>query len=217
MLRFNLLCAFRTVELRLKDAFDLSFLLLFTRFPAEVIPRSIPPVGSLFDVDGTLCDSNSLHSAFRDMLPEIGYNGGVPITEEFFVNYISGKFNPDIGRFLFAEWELAAQTKFMDETSKALAMKAEVVERAILRVRYADDFIPGIQRDKAFADPMHLLWLQDSPAGIKAAVAAELAVVGVLAGNPRASLLEAGASFVIESFDDPALWKPLGDEDPFQR
>ncbi|OAE26808.1 hypothetical protein AXG93_215s1040 [Marchantia polymorpha subsp. ruderalis] len=59
--------------------------------------------------------------------------------------------------------------------------------------------------------------LRDSPAGIKAAVAAELAVVGVLAGNPRASLLEAGASFVIESFDDPALWKPLGDEDPFQR
>lgn len=56
----------------------------------------------LFDVDGTLCDSDPLHHyAFQVMLQEIGFNGGVPITEEFFIQNISGKHNDDIADILF--------------------------------------------------------------------------------------------------------------------
>ncbi|XP_073288143.1 haloacid dehalogenase-like hydrolase domain-containing protein Sgpp [Primulina huaijiensis] len=56
----------------------------------------------LFDIDGTLCDSDPLHYyAFREMLQEIGFNGGVPITEDFFIDNISGKHNDDIASALF--------------------------------------------------------------------------------------------------------------------
>ncbi|CAK9172641.1 unnamed protein product [Ilex paraguariensis] len=58
----------------------------------------------LFDVDGTLCDSDPLHYyAFREMLQEIGFNGGVPITEDFFVQHIAGNHNEDIASFLFPD------------------------------------------------------------------------------------------------------------------
>lgn len=69
----------------------------------------------LFDVDGTLCDSDPLHHyAFREMLLEIGYNGGVPITEEFFVQHIAGKHNEDIASALFPE-DHARGLKFVDD------------------------------------------------------------------------------------------------------
>ncbi|KAL3497688.1 hypothetical protein ACH5RR_040420 [Cinchona calisaya] len=56
----------------------------------------------LFDVDGTLCDSDPLHHhAFQVMLQEIGFNGGVPINEEFFIQNIAGKHNDDIADTLF--------------------------------------------------------------------------------------------------------------------
>ncbi|PON34063.1 HAD hydrolase, subfamily IA [Parasponia andersonii] len=58
----------------------------------------------LFDVDGTLCDSDPLHHhAFRELLLEIGYNGGVPIDEDFFIENIAGKHNDDIARAIFPD------------------------------------------------------------------------------------------------------------------
>lgn len=56
----------------------------------------------LFDIDGTLCDSDPIHYyAFREMLQEIGFNGGNPITEEFFIATVAGKHNDDIALDLF--------------------------------------------------------------------------------------------------------------------
>ncbi|EPS67768.1 hypothetical protein M569_07008 [Genlisea aurea] len=58
----------------------------------------------LFDVDGTLCDTDPLHyHAFREMLQEIGYNGGVPVDEEWFIENIAGKHNDDAAAFLFPD------------------------------------------------------------------------------------------------------------------
>ncbi|KAF4362587.1 hypothetical protein F8388_011414 [Cannabis sativa] len=58
----------------------------------------------LFDVDGTLCDSDPLHhQAFSEILLEIGYNGGVPIDDEFFIKNIAGKHNHDIARAIFPD------------------------------------------------------------------------------------------------------------------
>ena len=45
----------------------------------------------------------------------MGYNGGTPITEEFFSLYISGKFNTDIGEFLFPDWSIEERDKWLDE------------------------------------------------------------------------------------------------------
>ncbi|XP_059642012.1 haloacid dehalogenase-like hydrolase domain-containing protein Sgpp isoform X2 [Cornus florida] len=69
----------------------------------------------LFDVDGTLCDSDPLHYyAFRETLQEIGFNGGVPIEEQFFIENISGKHNEDIAKVLFPD-DHQRGLKFMDD------------------------------------------------------------------------------------------------------
>ncbi|KAJ4836390.1 hypothetical protein Tsubulata_021512 [Turnera subulata] len=69
----------------------------------------------LFDVDGTLCDSDPLHHyAFREMLQKINFNGGVPIDEEFFIKNIAGKHNDDIARVLFPD-DLERGLKFCVE------------------------------------------------------------------------------------------------------
>ncbi|KAF5735095.1 haloacid dehalogenase-like hydrolase domain-containing protein Sgpp [Tripterygium wilfordii] len=69
----------------------------------------------LFDVDGTLCDTDPLHYyAFREMLQEINFNGGVPITEEFFIENIAGKHNEKIAPFLFPD-DVQRGLKFLDD------------------------------------------------------------------------------------------------------
>ncbi|RZC30929.1 Haloacid dehalogenase-like hydrolase domain-containing protein Sgpp isoform F [Glycine soja] len=69
----------------------------------------------LFDIDGTLCDSDPLHYyAFREMLLEIGFNGGVPISEEFFIDTVAGKHNDDIALVLFPG-DLERGLKFVDD------------------------------------------------------------------------------------------------------
>lgn len=84
--------------------------------PASVL-MSAPPAAVLFDIDGTLFNSDSLHCApratlaaqrralpvtsvlrcavdvFREVLIEEGFDDGKPITEEFFRKMISGRSN----------------------------------------------------------------------------------------------------------------------------
>ncbi|XP_020260898.1 haloacid dehalogenase-like hydrolase domain-containing protein Sgpp [Asparagus officinalis] len=80
------------------------------------LSRLAPLEAILFDIDGTLCDSDPFHyEAFREMLLEMGYNNGVPITEEFFAEKISGKHNDDIGHFLFPDWEHERAMKWMED------------------------------------------------------------------------------------------------------
>ncbi|KAI8545542.1 hypothetical protein RHMOL_Rhmol07G0047800 [Rhododendron molle] len=70
----------------------------------------------LFDIDGTLCDSDPIHYlAFREMLQEIGFNGGAPITEEFFIQRISGKHNGQLCEVLLPDWDFPRAMKFMHD------------------------------------------------------------------------------------------------------
>lgn len=81
----------------------------------DLLAKLAPLEAVLFDVDGTLCDSDPLHyHAFREMLQEIGYNNGVPITEDFFVQNITGKHNPDIAMLFFPD-DLPRGMKFMED------------------------------------------------------------------------------------------------------
>ncbi|XP_027081476.1 haloacid dehalogenase-like hydrolase domain-containing protein Sgpp [Coffea arabica] len=69
----------------------------------------------LFDVDGTLCDSDPIHYyAFRELLPETGFNGGVPITEEFYVQNFAGKHNDDVAAILFPD-DIERGLKFCED------------------------------------------------------------------------------------------------------
>lgn len=48
-------------------------------------------------------------------VPQIGFNGGVPITEEFFIKNISGKHNEELCGVLLPNWDLQRARKFMDD------------------------------------------------------------------------------------------------------
>eukprot|EP00667_Euglena_gracilis_P007191 EG_transcript_7257 len=72
-----------------------------------------PPKAILFDIDGTLCDSDALHyQAWSEALMEAGFNGGQPIDDAFFKQFISGQHNPYIMQHCFPDWTAEQQTAF---------------------------------------------------------------------------------------------------------
>jgi HAD superfamily hydrolase (TIGR01509 family) len=58
-------------------------------------------------------------------------------------------------------------------------------------------------------DPQECIVFEDSPSGAQAGVAAGAFVVGILSGQDRSALLEAGCHLVIQDYEDPALWAHL--------
>ncbi|XP_038906797.1 haloacid dehalogenase-like hydrolase domain-containing protein Sgpp [Benincasa hispida] len=230
---------------------------------AAVSPGSLwekgPIEGVLFDIDGTLCDSDPLHFyAFRQMLQQVGFNNGVPISEEFFIENISGRHNEDLCGILLPNWDLPKARKFLlhkeayfcrlaAEQLKAIegldkvckwieerGIKRAAVTNAprpnaelILSMLKLTDFFQVViignecERAKPFPDPYlkalqalqlsprHSFVFEDSVSGVKAGVGAGMRVVGVGRRNPQDLLIEAGASFVIQDFNDPNLWTQL--------
>lgn len=105
------------------------------RPPAVVVSagslREKDPIeGVLFDIDGTLCDSDPLHFyAFRQMLQQVGFNNGVPISEEFFIENISGRHNEDLCGILLPNWDLPKARKFLqDKEAYFCRLAAEQLE-----------------------------------------------------------------------------------------
>uniref|UniRef100_A0ACD5XXG6 Uncharacterized protein n=1 Tax=Avena sativa TaxID=4498 RepID=A0ACD5XXG6_AVESA len=92
---------------------------------AAVLCRSPPLEAVLFDIDGTMCVSDPFHHrAFSEMLQELGYNGGVPITPEFGRTHMAGRSNEQIGRFLFPDWPPARVDAFFAEKEALFARYA---------------------------------------------------------------------------------------------
>jgi HAD superfamily hydrolase (TIGR01509 family) len=82
-------------------------------------PKPLPDLSKLravlFDIDGTLCNSDPLHfAAFREALIAAGFNGGAPIDEPFFRSRISGRHNPEIAADLFPDWPEADRVEFYE-------------------------------------------------------------------------------------------------------
>ncbi|CAN6566658.1 unnamed protein product [Malus baccata var. baccata] len=84
----------------------------------------------LFDIDGTLCDSDPFHYyAYHEMLQEVGFNGGVPITEEFFSEKITGGHNEYLCGILFPDWDIErARQFFQDKETMFRRLVSEKVE-----------------------------------------------------------------------------------------
>lgn len=51
----------------------------------------------------------------RSARPQAGFNGGVPITEEFYSANISGGHNDDLARSLFPGMDHQKAMRFMDD------------------------------------------------------------------------------------------------------
>jgi HAD superfamily hydrolase (TIGR01509 family) len=72
--------------------------------PIKPLPSLKSIKGVLFDIDGTLSDTDGLHfMLFRDMLQKQGFNNGEPITEAYFKEHISGGHNPILANKLFPD------------------------------------------------------------------------------------------------------------------
>lgn len=83
---------------------------------AKALPSTERLEAVLFDVDGTLTDSDPLHlKTFQVMLMELGYNQGKMIDEEFFRTWIAGRHNEDIAKDLFPEWDEVRQREVFEE------------------------------------------------------------------------------------------------------
>ncbi|KAL0446337.1 UNVERIFIED_CONTAM: Haloacid dehalogenase-like hydrolase domain-containing protein Sgpp [Sesamum latifolium] len=182
----------------------------------------------LFDIDGTLCDTDPLHyTAFREMLMEIGFNGGVPITEEFFIANIAGKHNEDIASVLFPNDHERDRGLKRAAVTNAPRENAELM---ISLLRLSDFFHAVIlgsdcERAKPSPDPYlkalevlkvskeHTCVFEDSVSGIKAGVAAGIPTVGLTTRNPAELLTQAKPAFLIKDYEDPKLWTALDELD----
>ncbi|XP_010509171.1 PREDICTED: haloacid dehalogenase-like hydrolase domain-containing protein Sgpp [Camelina sativa] len=97
----------------------------------------------LFDVDGTLCDSDPIHLiAFQELLQEIGFNNGVPIDEKFFVANIAGKHNSEIAQLLFPD-DVPKGIQFCDEKEalyrKLVSEKIKPLDGLIKLTKWIED------------------------------------------------------------------------------
>ncbi|CAK9205745.1 unnamed protein product [Sphagnum troendelagicum] len=161
------------------------------------------------------------------MSVQAGYNGGVPITHEFFIREMSGKLNYVIAQELMPEMDEAKRIQYMDEKEvqyRKLAAKdlqpipgfhlfVEWVKKHNLR-RAAVTNSPRLNAEQVLTalkvtDFFELL--VDSPSGVKAGVAAGSPTVGLLTGHPSAVLSASGASLLIKDYNDPVLWEALGE------
>ena len=219
---------------------------------APALPDLARIKGVLFDIDGTLTNSDPLHLlAFQEILSASGFNGGAPIDEEFFRTRISGRHNPEIAADLFPDWSEAARVQ-MYETKEARFR--ELAAAALTPMPGLHEFLawttaqglrrvavtnaPGANarmmlagltlepffealvlgeecaRAKPHPDPylrgLEILGLgprdaiaiEDSPSGLRAAVAAGIPTIGITSTQSAEALLEAGACAVVADFHE---------------
>ena len=97
--------------------------------PPPPLPRVSEPGGIhafLFDMDGTLCDTDPIHhEVFADLLMAHGKNGGVRIDDAFFHEHIAGKTNEAIFEDLFPELDKEAHEKMWEEKEAKFRALAE--------------------------------------------------------------------------------------------
>ena len=93
------------------------------------LPRVSEPGGIhafLFDMDGTLCDTDPIHhEVFADLLMAHGKNGGVRIDDAFFHEHIAGKTNEAIFPALFPELDAATHERMWEEKEARFRALAE--------------------------------------------------------------------------------------------
>eukprot|EP00584_Thalassiosira_punctigera_P007965 CAMPEP_0172540066 /NCGR_PEP_ID=MMETSP1067-20121228/11141_1 /TAXON_ID=265564 ORGANISM="Thalassiosira punctigera, Strain Tpunct2005C2" /NCGR_SAMPLE_ID=MMETSP1067 /ASSEMBLY_ACC=CAM_ASM_000444 /LENGTH=248 /DNA_ID=CAMNT_0013325849 /DNA_START=20 /DNA_END=766 /DNA_ORIENTATION=+ len=104
------------------------------------------PSGILFDIDGTLVDSDPIHQAvFRELLlKEDGFNNNQPIDEEFFRARIAGRQNVVIMDDFFPEWPPEKRAAW------SVAKEARFREEAAASMR--ERKMPGLDRVRAWIE-----------------------------------------------------------------
>ena len=206
----------------------------------------------LFDLDGTMLDTDHLHRAvFTDMMQPYG----LKVDEAFYMAHVHGRLNADF----FREWlpdedpEALSQAKEaefrrrlprpypampgvldllargraagwpMAVVTNAMRLNAEAMLGAIGARDAFEVIVIGEECPRGKPDPypyahaMDLLGVapdqaiafEDSPSGLRSAVAAGARTIGVRSGLGDADLRTHGAHATIADFHDPALEQEL--------
>ena len=235
----------------------------------RTLSARLPPLstleGVLFDLDGTLCDSDPVHfEVFDDMFTAHGVCAPTGLTHDFFTAHIAGRANVDIFTEAFypnltpAEREALAEDKerafreklLSRELPKANGLDAllrtldmsgvktcvvtnapranaeAMLARLGLREYFGEDrLVIGSECARAKPNPDPYLEglkrigltssekcvaFEDSPAGARAAVAANIPVVGILSSQNAEALMSAGCALCVKDFAAPELFDAFG-------
>ncbi|GAB4345446.1 MAG: HAD-IA family hydrolase [Cyanophyceae cyanobacterium] len=214
----------------------------------------------LFDLDGTLVDSNPVHyRAWKQILAEFGMD----LDLATYGHQISGRTNGEIVADLLPQLSVAEGAALSDrkeqcyrdwarETLQPLAgfdrlwgrlrdrgwrsavvtnaprANAELVlsvvgagDGALGPVILAEDCPAGkpapapyrIALERIGVAAADAIAFEDSPAGIRSAVAAGIETIALTTSHPAAQLYGAGATLAIADFNDPALWRRLDERE----
>ena len=215
---------------------------------------SIAPSAFLYDLDGTLVDSNPAHyRAWQEILAEFDQALDLPAYQA----HVSGRTNAEIVQDFLPQLSVAdgaalsdrKERRYRDLAGTLVPMagfervldyqrrrqwRAAVVTNA---PRANAEFVLAVVPDRAALGPLILaeecpagkpdpapyrialeaigvapdraIAFEDSPAGVRAAVAAGVATVGVTTSHGTAELYAVGVSLAIADFNDPSLWQWL--------
>lgn len=210
------------------------------------------PTALLFDLDGTLADTDPLHlRAWQEALA----GHGVVVDEAAYARHVSGRFNPAIVADLLPELSAEQGLRFTDakearfrelagelaplaglqgvlDRARAAGLATAVVTNAprenaqfMLRSLGLDDAFDavGLGEDARAAKPDPApyremlarlgidadaaLAFEDSPGGVRSAIAAGIRVVGIGTTQRPEVLLGEGAELVVDDFADARLWR----------
>ncbi|KAF5816142.1 putative sugar-terminal-phosphatase [Helianthus annuus] len=104
----------------------------------------VPLEAVLFDIDGTLCDSDPIHFVvFRELLQGTGFNGGIPIDEDFFAQNISGKLDDDIATVLFPD-DIERGLDYVKKKKNVLGRKSCAIKGLCKLTKWVEDH--GLKR-----------------------------------------------------------------------
>jgi beta-phosphoglucomutase-like phosphatase (HAD superfamily) len=194
--------------------------------------HSTPITHFLFDLDGTLMDSDALHhAAFNTILSRWGRSVDV----DYYKTHIMGASNAMIFDHLFpgmpaSEYQPLAEEKeqlFRSQLDQQVA-PTPGIERLldhIARIGGRTAVVTNAPRANAElmlkatgltalqllgGTPDQAVAFEDSSSGVKAASSAQVWTFGMLGGLDEARLRAAGAHAVIRDFNGQALWDKIG-------
>lgn len=160
----------------------------------------------------------------KDILPQLPHSQGLAVADakEARFRELGRQLQPLAGLTTLLNWTKARQLKQALVTNAPrenarFMLDVLNLESAFSTVVLAED----VDRGKPYPDPYQLalkrlevtpdsaIAFEDSPSGIRSAVAAGLTTIAVASTHDRDRLLDVGAQMVISDFTDPVLWQWL--------
>ena len=208
----------------------------------------------LFDLDGTLANSDPLH--FK-IWQEILEKQGIEMDHAAYKAKISGRHNPEIIQAFFPDYSVAESeelAEFKEEEFRQRAtqlqpltgvmdminwvenqqLKKAVVTNAPKKNAYfmldalkltqrfplvvlGEEMTVGKPDPECYqfclqqlgVEPAEAIVFEDSPSGIRSAIAAGIETIGVASTHEPEALKQLGVSLVIKDFTDKIMWQKL--------